>query len=132
MLIALLIVGPDRLPRLAAETGKWVGKIRRLAASFKDELAQEIDRDELKKTIGLQNDELQSLKEDFHQVAETVNRDLRDLDPVAKSMEEQIDKGRFVSADMTDALIEEPILSAKDTAHDMKEVPDDKDKGTGT
>jgi len=44
--VALLIVGPDRLPQLARETGKWIGKIRRMIYGLKEEFAKELRIDE--------------------------------------------------------------------------------------
>jgi len=44
--VALLVVGPDRLPALAQQTGKWVGKIRRLINNLQRELKQELLIDE--------------------------------------------------------------------------------------
>lgn len=50
--IALLVVGPDKLPGLVRTTGLWVGRIRRFAASVKDEIDEEVARsDELKRLM---------------------------------------------------------------------------------
>lgn len=44
--VALLVVGPDKLPALARETGKWLGKFRRLINNLQRELTQEFSIDE--------------------------------------------------------------------------------------
>ena len=44
--VALLVVGPDKLPALAQQTGKWFGKINRLINNLKTELKQELLIDE--------------------------------------------------------------------------------------
>jgi len=46
--IALLIVGPDRLPGFARQAGRLVGKIRRFINNARRELEREINLDESK------------------------------------------------------------------------------------
>jgi len=53
--IALLVVGPDRLPAFAQQAGKWLGKFRRLISNLQRELKQELLIDEgkaFKKQLG--------------------------------------------------------------------------------
>ena len=47
-MVALIVVGPERLPALARTTGLWIGKIRRLALNFRMELEREVEMSELK------------------------------------------------------------------------------------
>ena len=47
--VALLVVGPERLPGLARTVGLWLGKGRRMLSSIKDEIDREIKVDEIKK-----------------------------------------------------------------------------------
>ena len=54
MVIALIVVGPERLPRLARSTGLWIGKIRGFVASVKAEIDHELAAEELKKTLARQ------------------------------------------------------------------------------
>ena len=44
--VALLIIGPERLPQFARDAGRFVGKIRRMIQSAKRELEKELDLDE--------------------------------------------------------------------------------------
>ncbi len=54
MVIALIVVGPERLPRLARSTGLWIGKIRGFVASVKAEIDHELATEELRKTLARQ------------------------------------------------------------------------------
>jgi len=51
MAVALLVVGPERLPKLARTIGMWVGKGRKILSSVKADIDREIKADELKKII---------------------------------------------------------------------------------
>ena len=47
--IALLVVGPDRLPGLARTVGVWVGKAQRLVGQVRADIEREVRADELRK-----------------------------------------------------------------------------------
>jgi sec-independent protein translocase protein TatB len=80
-LVALLVLGPERLPAFARTVGRWAGKAQRLTREFKHDLEREIDLSELRK---LQQDlrqevqapELQELSKDLQQGADAFVRDL--------------------------------------------------------
>lgn len=44
-IIALIVIGPDKLPSFARNLGYWTGKIRRLVNNTKRELSQELNFD---------------------------------------------------------------------------------------
>ena len=46
--VALIVIGPERLPHAARMTGAWIGKIRRTFASLQVELEREVDASEIK------------------------------------------------------------------------------------
>ena len=49
--VALVVVGPERLPELARTAGRWVGAARRVASTFKSDLEREMRAGELKKML---------------------------------------------------------------------------------
>jgi sec-independent protein translocase protein TatB len=49
--VALLVVGPERLPRLARTAGLWLGRARRVLGSVKAEIDRELKADELKEIL---------------------------------------------------------------------------------
>lgn len=40
---ALLVLGPERLPRFASQAGRWLGRIKRYANNARRELESEMD-----------------------------------------------------------------------------------------
>lgn len=90
MLIALIVVGPERLPRLLRSVGHWVGRIKNLVAQLKNELAMEADATEVKKILSDTQDTLT-------QAENTVKREFVNTDPLVKAIEDQIDSGRYTT-----------------------------------
>jgi len=54
-MIGLLILGPERLPRVARQIGSWVGKARQMTRSLQRQLEEEID---VEKNLGFDPKEL--------------------------------------------------------------------------
>lgn len=44
-MVALLVVGPERLPKLARDAGRWVRAIRRFITQTRYEIERELDLD---------------------------------------------------------------------------------------
>ncbi|QFY43867.1 twin-arginine translocase subunit TatB [Candidatus Methylospira mobilis] len=49
--VALVVFGPERLPRVARETALWVRKARTMMASVKEEINHELDLQDLKQSL---------------------------------------------------------------------------------
>lgn len=62
-IVALVVIGPERLPSVARTVGTYVGKIRRFVTNVKSEVEQELRTEELTKMLQSQQDELNSLKQ---------------------------------------------------------------------
>ena len=54
--VALIVVGPERMPGLARTAGLWLGKARRMLAEVKAEVDRELQLDELKQSLRQQGD----------------------------------------------------------------------------
>lgn len=49
--LALIVLGPERLPKLAQQVGRWVGRARAMARQFRDQLDEEAHNLETKMNI---------------------------------------------------------------------------------
>jgi sec-independent protein translocase protein TatB len=41
MALALVVLGPEKLPKLAAQVGRWLGRARNMARQFREQLEEE-------------------------------------------------------------------------------------------
>ena len=60
-LIALLVLGPERLPGAARTAGLWVGRLKRSFNAIKQEVEREIGADEIRRQ--LHNEEIMALEQ---------------------------------------------------------------------
>jgi sec-independent protein translocase protein TatB len=89
--VALLVIGPERLPRVARTAGMWLGRARRFVSSVKADIDRELAADELKKALSKQS-ESQSL---YDIVEDTRNS----LDPQAGAASAEKNKDNTAVAD---------------------------------
>lgn len=61
-IVALVVVGPERLPEVARTTGRWVAKARRFVAGVKSDINAELESGELHKILGAQKEQIQELR----------------------------------------------------------------------
>jgi sec-independent protein translocase protein TatB len=47
--IALVVLGPEKLPRAASQVGRWVGRARAMARQFKEQLEEEVNLEDVRK-----------------------------------------------------------------------------------
>lgn len=56
MAIALVVLGPEKLPKLAATVGRWMGRAKAMARQFREQLEEEANKLELTKELNRQMD----------------------------------------------------------------------------
>jgi sec-independent protein translocase protein TatB len=73
-IVALLVVGPERLPGLARNVGMWVGRAKRFVNDVQADINRELqETEELKKLVEDQSD----LREMHRMIGETVDETRR-------------------------------------------------------
>jgi sec-independent protein translocase protein TatB len=71
-LVSLLVIGPERLPKVARLAGFWIGKTRNMVASVKAEIKQELHAEELRQILKEQSD-LQEFHAAINETADAAN-----------------------------------------------------------
>ena len=72
--IALVVLGPERLPRAARTAGLWVGRARRMVADVKSDIDREIRESELADMRKL-GEEVNNIKDDVSKATESIKED---------------------------------------------------------
>ncbi len=62
-IVALVVIGPERLPAVARKAGMYFARMRRFITNVKADVEREFRTDELQRMLQQQREELQSLKE---------------------------------------------------------------------
>lgn len=84
MVVALLVVGPERLPGLARQAGLWAGKAKRFINSVRSDIEREIRADDLKKMLNQQQNEIQELKGMIAETHSQVKTELNQTEDLVK------------------------------------------------
>ena len=61
-IVALLVIGPEKLPGAIRTLGLWVGRLRRMFTNIQRDIEHELRAEEMRQKMQAQMDEIQSLK----------------------------------------------------------------------
>jgi sec-independent protein translocase protein TatB len=84
-IVALVVIGPERLPSVAITVGKYVGRLKRFVTNVRTDVESEFKTDEIRKLLAAQQEELSSLKD----VVSEAKKGL-DMSGVAKSIDDSM------------------------------------------
>jgi len=77
--VALLVVGPERLPRVARTAGHLFGRLQRYVNDVKSDIQRELELDELKKLRSQFEDAARSVEQSVNEVGREINAVSDDL-----------------------------------------------------
>lgn len=83
-LIALVVLGPERLPRVAKQAGQWMGKLQRYVADVKSDINRQMELEELRNLQKEVTDAARNVESSFKS---TVDETKSELDSIAASFE---------------------------------------------
>jgi len=85
--VALVVIGPERLPRVARTVGHLFGRMQRYVSQVKSDISREMDAAELAKVKTEFESAARSFKADIEAKASEVERDMREAQ---QSIEQQL------------------------------------------
>jgi len=114
--IALLVVGPDRLPALARTVGVWVGRAQRLVGQVRADIEREVRADELRRAAKEYSPTaaLSDMKKEMDDFASEVSKPV-DLDG---------EKAESAKSNMSDTAPTKPAAAPASEATDTSTAPE--------
>ena len=123
MVVALLVVGPERLPGLARKAGYWIGRARSYFQSVRTDIEREFQADEFKRMLGEQEEELSRLKRMMDETRQQARQEIEETEYLVRAVPDE--EPAKPAASEAPARISErsaPSADASDTdEHDSKQ-----------
>jgi sec-independent protein translocase protein TatB len=85
MVVALIVLGPERLPKVARTMGEWWGRMQRYINRIKMDVSTSMELDELRELERKIKAEADALERSVQQAGNNINQEVRQL-------EKEIDK----------------------------------------
>jgi sec-independent protein translocase protein TatB len=89
--VALIVIGPERLPKVARTAGHWIGRGRRFVASVKADIDKEIKAEELKQILEQQAQKANPLHEIIEETKEDIDAIKRGTDKIASDTQKSFE-----------------------------------------
>jgi len=113
-LVALLVLGPERLPGAARTAGLWVGRLKRSFNAIKQEVEREIGADEIRRQ--LHNEHILSLEQEARKIFTPTQQEATPVQPVVEqtihaSTTESAPAAPTETAKVVDAVEAAPVVA---------------------
>ncbi|MGV8860936.1 MAG: Sec-independent protein translocase protein TatB [Pseudomonas sp.] len=108
-LVALLVLGPERLPGAARTAGLWVGRLKRSFNAIKQEVEREIGADEIRRQ--LHNEHILSLEQEAKKIFAPQQTPVEPVATVSPPVEAQT-----IAPPTPASLPETPVVAAEPVA----------------
>lgn len=92
LVVALIVVGPDKLPGLAIKVGRWVGKAKQYLHTVRADIESEIKAAELKEMLEKQQSEITELRSMLSDTSKEVQNSIADLTKTEPSKQPPLDQ----------------------------------------
>ncbi len=81
--VALVVIGPERLPKVARTVGHLVGRAQRYVSDVKSDIKREVELDGLRDLKGQMEEAARSVKSSLHNTEESIRSPLQSLEQEA-------------------------------------------------
>ncbi len=110
--VALVVIGPERLPKVARTVGHLLGRAQRYVTDVKRDIQREIDIDEMTKLKKQMDDAAHSLQESMRETTASLQEPLAEarasLNEASASVEDLVEQARRETAPSSETAATEP------------------------
>ena len=90
-IVALIVIGPERLPGVARTAGKYFGRLKRFVTSVKADVEQELRADELREILAKQQRELDSLRDTISDAGRELENETGAIGKAGEALAQSVD-----------------------------------------
>ncbi len=106
--VALVVIGPERLPKVARMAGNLMGRAQRYMAEVKSEVNRQVELDELKKMQEAATSAVKDVQSSMNDIGTTINEAKKDLEDTNTSQSSSAFDGYDDFADNGGYSVREP------------------------
>jgi len=99
--IALIVIGPERLPEVARTVGKYVGRMRRFVNKVRDDIDLEIRQEEIRKALA-RNADIDEIKNIIDDSRYTIEDEVQETKKHVVAARDDDPRGDFSQKNMID------------------------------
>ena len=110
-IVALIVIGPERLPGVARTAGKYFGRLKRFMTSVRHDVEQELRADELRQILAEQQKELNTLKDSINEAGRKTEQEIR---AAGEGIDGESPGAAYASPAATEAAAEDTLDAYRD------------------
>lgn len=118
-IVALLVIGPDKLPETVRTIALWVGRIRRTLSDIKSEIENEIGADEIRRQL-----HNESIMKEINKTKSQVNDIIKDAEGDLSNIKDSTLPSAMNRASASE---QQPAPTAETTRDDSGNQPEEDD-----
>jgi len=112
LVLALVIVGPERLPSAARKAGFFIGKARRYIEGVRSEVESELDLGEFKRLLHNQKVQIDELQQQVKSSVDEIKADIPDINATVDALNDR----------SSHSFYDEPVADSKKTLDNNTET----------
>ena len=92
-IVSLIVIGPEKLPKVARIAGFWVGKTKNMVASVKSEIKEELQEEEIRQMLK-QHPTIDDFKNTIENTSSTFKKNTQTIKQSLEDQTKQIDESK--------------------------------------
>ena len=109
--VALIVIGPERLPGVARTLGHLFGRMQRYVSEVKADIQREVELDELKKLRESVEESAREIEQSVNQELDSAGREMRELQSLVDSAAHRVSEPTGAQTQASLAPIEDTVAA---------------------
>jgi len=101
--VALVVLGPEKLPTAVRAVGLWIGRAKRAVSSIQSEISEELRLDEMRRTASIKKEELDK---ELSEMKQPFKQAFSEDSPISQSVKSSVTESIDTSAKVSNGKVE--------------------------